>query len=105
MAVHVNPMCARSCRRGVAGVLPQVVEQGQSAHVPALLLALLQAAHRPQRRVVRVGRRQSRPDVLVDLAFEVVVQLLVQLPIEGVPVEQGSQPEPEHVQQPRHGQA
>ena len=91
--------------RGVAGVLPQVVEQGQSAHVPALLLALLQAAHRPHRRVVRVGRRQSRPDVLVDLACEVVVQLLVQFPVQGLPVEQGSQPQPEHVQRAAHGQA
>jgi hypothetical protein len=76
-----------------------------SPHVPALLLALLEPAHRPQRRVVRVGRRQSRPDVFVDLAFEVVLQLLVQFPVQGLPVEQGSQPQPEHVQQPRHGQA
>src|SRR5262245_42180528 len=63
------------------------VDQREAARVAALLLARLDAADRPQRRV----RRHATRDERVDLPFDVVLDFVIQLTFDRIPSEERSQ--------------
>ena len=90
---------------GVARVLPQVVEQIQSAHVATLLLALLEAAHRLERGQPRLAGRHAAGEVVIDLAFEVIPELFVELVFDRVAHEERSQSQAADAQPAPHDQA
>ena len=72
-------------------VLPQLIEKGEPSHVPALLPPLLEPANRLERRKSRVGGTEASGDELLDLAIEVILQLLVELPIHILSMDQRAQ--------------
>ena len=105
VAVTGEPQVRAQLPGGVARVLSQVIEQGQSAHVATLLFALLEAAHCLERGQPRIARRHALGNVLVNLALEVIPELLVELVFDDVAEKQRAQPQAHYAQPARHDQA
>ena len=100
-----EPEVRAQLSRGVPGVLPQMIEPGQSTHVATLLLALFEAADGAEGLQPRVARRHALRHVLVDLAIEVIAELLVELVLDGVAHEERAQPQPGDAEPAPHDQA
>ena len=74
-----------------AAILPQVVEQIQSPHVATLLFPLLDPRRRSTSRGASLFGGQAGGQVCVDLAFDVVAQLVVELLLDAGRLQKRSQ--------------
>src|SRR5947209_8141588 len=71
--------------RAVAQVLPEVFEEPYPPGVTAILSRLLNTAEITQRRQARLFRAHARADVYLDLALQVVTQLLIEFTVKPPP--------------------
>ena len=85
--------CAPQESQRVAGVASKLVEPGDAPGVATLVLPALDAAHRPQGQCSCLVGRHSARDVLLDLAFYMVAELLVELLLDAGATEERPQAE------------
>jgi hypothetical protein len=71
-------------------VLPQIVDDAESARVPASFLDQFHSAEGPQSRGASLLAIHAGPHVVLDLSFEMKAQLLVHLGFEPAFTEQGT---------------
>ena len=74
-------------------ILSEILDDADAPGVAALLFALLDAVHRPERREPRLGGGEAFRDVLVGQPLDVKPELVVELPLDGVAPEQGADAE------------
>jgi hypothetical protein len=75
----------------VAEILHQVFDPVDAARVPALLLVLGDCPHGPQRSEARLLWRQAIGQALLNLAFEMILQFLIEILLDLPGAEQGAQ--------------
>ena len=77
----------------VPEILSEVLDDADAPGIAALLFALLDAVHRPERREPRVGGGEAFRDELIGQPLDVKPELVVELPLDGVSAEQGADAE------------
>jgi hypothetical protein len=92
-SVSVSARAAPQHAHRVAEISNRVLNETRPSHVAALLFPLVESAHGQHRFAPGASRRQAARHVLLDLPFEVVAQLLIELAVHRVTVTQRAQAE------------